>query len=202
MRTFWLGLAVVTMAVAARASDKVDVRVGDWVKTTSTTTATGKSPNPTMTVLTRVKEISTIGPPPVSIKTATTDVTGTARIPGKDQPQTIFSITSSTPIPFATRSQNCDKDGVKVMVLEEGERTVVVNGVTFADVFYQKTKTTHAAKDDRPAREVVAETWDDGKTPLWILKRVTTTTPQGQASSTTTEERVAYGRAGDPIPGD
>ena len=212
MRTFWLCLASMAMACAAFGSDAPDVKVGDWVKMKTTQTATAvqltgnllelpKLSLP-LTTLTRVTEIG-------GGRLVFFDVKRATRIPGKDQPDVVsndmsilLSYLNSTD---SRRYREAEWDGVKVEVLEEGERTVSVNGVTFENVFYQKVKTTE------PGSENVIEVWDDGRAPFamlavggtGVLKQVTTTmttTPQGAMEIVETTERVAYGRAGDPIP--
>ena len=89
-------------------------------------------------------------------------------------------------------------------VLEKGERTVEVNGVTFTNVFWFKTKATRKAEGDHPETVTMLEQWDDENAPFGmarLLKMTTETilTPQGKTETFTTE-RVAYGRADDPIP--
>jgi len=204
-------LAVVAMTASAWASDEVGVRVGDWVEMKRTTTiAPDEMDSPViMTILMRVKAIED--------STVILDFRNTTRIPGKGQPD-VTSNELKIPLVYlnstdSKRHLDAEMDGImKVEVLEEGERTVEVNGATFEGVFYQKVKITLAANEHRPGAESVTELWDDGKTPFSVvgmgvgaLKTVTTTmttTPQGPVAVVNTVERVAYGRAGDPIPED
>jgi len=200
---FWLGLAVV-MAAAAWGSDAADTKVGDWTKVKSTVTAAGMPALRTTTTLTQVKAIEN--------GIVLLGTTTTVRIPGTDQPLVIpldFSISlERLNSDDGIRFSNGASDKEKWEVVEEGERTVEVDGVTFEGVFYQKKKVTRAAQGDQPGLEWVEELWDDAKAPFALaraLKRTTpgmATTPQGPVEIVRTRERVAYGRAGDPIPED
>ena len=217
MRTFWVGLAVMAMTAATWGSDEVDLKVGDWVMAKETRT-TGKSDMSLITTYTQVVKVIEDGVATFSVKA--TRRTSDGDRPGPDTP----SVESKIPLaefnsPDLLRLRDKDEDGVKIEVLEEGERTVEVNGVAFENVFYQKAKITQTKESGllpgpvSMMREGVVEIWVDDKGPLVMarmLKRVATgmaalglsTAPEGFAEVTSTVERVAYGRAGDPIPED
>jgi hypothetical protein len=223
-----MALCFGTAAFAEDTTDEAFAQVGDWVKsrTTMTRTVTGtlpkgfRDPGSPRTTRIQVKAIKDGLMP-------TCDITTTIRVPGEDQPRIGTregdvpflrdwqeTITHEGEVPYFRnrRYQNTEsRDGkIKVEVLEEGERTVEVNGVTFEDVFYQKVKMTTVAQGDIPEMDVMIEMWDDGKAPfvtinfVGILKKVdivTMPTPDGRVETVITTERLAYGRADDPIPG-
>jgi len=215
MRTFWLGLAVAAMAAAAWASDEANVRVGDWVKAKRTSTISGfKRPGLLLnTTLTRVKAIED--------GMAILDVETTIDARGDGQLRTT---SREVKVPFAFLNlidyrlglidynrgrswSDVDWDGVTVEVLEEAELTFETNGVTFEEVF-RKVKLTVPAEGDWPELEMVRSVWIDVKAPF-TLARVSRSArsermvlPPGDhwMEFVETTERVAYGRAVDPIP--
>jgi len=206
LRTFWLGLAVVVMACAAFGADADDVKVGDWVKTKMTPGTPDPIPQTLETLVIRVKAIEN--------GIATLENKNTAQIPGRDEPES-FSWEKEIPIEHLNSFVDMlpyfwGKDGIKVEVLEEGERTVEVNGVTFEDASYQKTKMTAGEEGGQGGLELVIEAWEDG-TALFAWARMLKMTVKGTemlrwASGPTeishTIERVAYGRVDDQIPED
>ena len=206
MRAFWLGLAVVAMAVAARASDEADVKVGDWVKIRKTEIGTWLSDGLQMTVLERVKVIEN-GMAIIDIKT-------TEQYPGGNDP-IVASWDEKIPLArldSAVRYVDWDqvKREMKTLRIREanGNQAVEVSGGIFANILWRKAMITIETEDGQIAEWMVIEQWRDDEAPFVMARQLkatvvmTKSTPQGLAGSWTTMERVAYGRAGDPIPDD
>jgi len=101
-----------------------------------------------------------------------------------------------------------ETEGTKVEVLEEGKRTVSVNGETFEDALWRKVKWTTEARGPNPRVERIVELWEDDKAPhvmARVLKRTQEWGAKVEGDQVPVEglmvvERVAYGRAGDPVP--
>jgi hypothetical protein len=206
MRTFLLGLTMAAMAAAVWASDEADTsdtKVGDWVKTKTTTIEAGM-PALKATLLMQIKVIED----GMITRILKTTLWSPGSAPHITTQEVKLPFTQPKPTD-SLRIQAVDRDGTKVEVLEEGERTVEVNGATFEDVFYQKVKMTREAEDDKPEFGHVIEIWVDDKAPFLearTLKTVITgmkTSPQGEwVEYVATMERMACGRADDPTPED
>ena len=199
MRTLWLGLAVLAMAVAAWASDESEAKVGDWVKDKQTrVVASGKEALPSTTVV-RVKTVED--------GTATLEIKTTWPPFGSFKPRHIFKEVkvSVEHLNFLAGAALIFPEGMKVEVVERKGRTTKVNGKTFADVLLRRIEVTTEARDGVPAMKGMAAVWEDGTTPFplaRILKMRWQMTWLSGSSLEIFTERVAYGRADDPIPED
>jgi len=202
MRTFWMGLAVLAMAATSWASDAPDVKIGDWVKTSTTVTTPEMPPGmPQMPVLTTVRVVGI----DVEADAATLEEEVAMVIPGMADPVVMETETREVPLhtlvnTLLVADTTLDiPDDVDMEVAEEGKKTVVAGGKTYENVPWRKTRMS--AVDEEGGYVGEMEVWiDPGEVmPLARYLKVTmrnAITARGEVLSDVTIviERLGYGR--------